>query len=81
MGKQTHTCHACGGCIEDEEPLQIQNQRTGNVWHSHAKDECRRAPVPDSYAATARMMKEIFDDDDPDFDWDRWKDDMKEGDL
>lgn len=36
-------------------------------------------PPPGSWAETARMMAQAFPDDD--FDWDRWKDEMKEGDL
>lgn len=36
-------------------------------------------PEIGTYAYTARMMAEICPvDDDPDF-WDRWKDEMKEG--
>lgn len=31
-------------------------------------------PPPGTYAFTARMMAEVF----PDFDWDAWKDEMKE---
>lgn len=34
-------------------------------------------PMPGTWADTARLMAEI----DPDFDWDAWKDEMKESDL
>lgn len=36
-----------------------------------------REPPAGSWAATARMMASL----DPDFDWDSWKDEMKERDL
>ena len=36
-------------------------------------------PPPGSWAETARMMAQMFPDDG--FDWDAWKDQMKEGDL
>jgi hypothetical protein len=38
---------------------------------------CVEEPPPGSWADVARMMHEI----DPDFDWDAWKDEMKDRDL
>lgn len=72
------TCYVCDKPL-DSAREEIVNHRTGTVWSKHI--DCRDEPVPDSYAATARMMAEICPvEDDPDF-WDRWKDDMKERDL
>lgn len=42
-----------------------------------AAEAARREPPVGSWAATARLMASIGGDDD--FDWDRWKDEMKEG--
>lgn len=71
-------CYVCDKPIEGE-PCEVLNHRTGNVWHHHAECNPGAVPVPDSYAATARFMASLDPDDD--FDWDRWKDEMKEGDL
>lgn len=80
MSEQTHTCHACGDVIDDGAPVPVTNQRTGNTWFSHPNDQCLTAPVPDSYAHTAREMARLCPvEGDPDF-WDRWKDEMKDRD-
>lgn len=41
------------------------------------RDEENVGPEPGTYAYTARLMAEIF----PGYDWDQWKDEMKEADL
>lgn len=42
----------------------------------HAPEPASAEPAPWTWAATARMMAQSFPDDG--FDWDRWKDEMKE---
>ena len=44
---------------------------------SEPTEKIRHEPPIGSWAATARIMAEIF----PDEDWDAWKDQMKEGDF
>ena len=36
-----------------------------------------KGPLPGTWAYTARAMAEVF----PDFDWDAWKDEMKDREL
>ena len=43
----------------------------------HPKGQCKKQPVPGTYAFTACILAEMF----PDFDWDEWKDEAKERDL
>jgi hypothetical protein len=69
------TCYVCDKVIEGT-PATVENCRTGAVWNSHA-DCC--GPTPDSYAATARMMAGLGGNDG--FDWDQWKDEMKDGEF
>jgi hypothetical protein len=51
-----------------------------DVWYQNAapKTKAPKGPPPGSWAATARMMAQ---GDDSGFDWDRWKDEMKERDM
>ena len=57
-----------------------------DVWYQNGSPagECKgdggslSGPPPGSWAATARMMAQ---NDDSGFDWDRWKDEMKERDI
>jgi len=70
------TCYVCDELIE-ETPSTVENCRTGAIWNHH--EACQPGPTPDSYAATARMMASLGGDDG--FDWDQWKDEMKERDF
>ncbi len=51
-----------------------------DVWYQNEspKTKAPKGPPPGSWAATARMMAQ---GDDSGFDWDRWKDEMKERDM
>jgi hypothetical protein len=64
------TCYVCSEPIEGE-AVESENCRTGNVWYSH--EDCPYGPTPDSYAFTARLMADMY----PDEDWDAWKEEMK----
>lgn len=64
-------CRACDAAdAREEEAFAAEIART-NQERSPARPE----PPPGSYAETARAMAELF----PDFDWDAWKDEMKDG--
>jgi|GEM_PF-5926192 len=73
---------------EDEARARYEDERYANRYDSPAaftlREEPRPAapepqepmgPPPGTWAATARMMAAS----DPDYDWDAWKDEMKEG--
>jgi len=74
---------ASGG---DQEELYQQNLARLNKedaefmadWNKTGEPKETRGPAPGSWAATARMMAQ---GDDSGFDWDRWKDEMKERDM
>ena len=70
-------CEAHQGCTLCEREFGVP--ASAEVYEY--KDNWARAeamlPPPGSYAETARAMADIF----PDFDWDAWKDEMKEGAL
>lgn len=52
--------------MEDKNNKNKQEETLANIPNTK--------PPLGTYAATARMMAEIF----PDFDWDAWKDEMKD---
>ena len=61
------TCTDCGAPLDKD----------GKPLPEH-KPKSSLEPPPGSWAAVARMMAQ---DDDSGFDWDRWKDEMKERDM
>jgi len=70
---------------EDEVRARYEDERHANNYDAHASYKTRPAtnpepteqigPPPGSWSETARLMAQT----DPDFDWDSWKDEMKEG--
>ena len=67
---------------EQERTLAERRKKYGkpvqsDVWYQNEapKTKVPKGPPPGSWAATARMMAQ---GDDSGFDWDRWKDEMKD---
>ena len=59
-------CEGCPVCKPDDNNPEPTKDEDGRI-----------SPPLGSYAATAREMAKLF----PDFDWDNWKDEMKEGEF
>jgi len=69
-------CREYTGCTLCEREFGIPACLETTYQDNWARAEAM-LPPPGSYAETARAMADIF----PDFDWDAWKDEMKEGAL
>lgn len=71
-------CREYTGCTLCEREFGIPAHAEAEYQDNWAKAEALLAgPQPGTYAYTARIMADIC----PDFDWDAWKDEMKEGAL
>ena len=68
-----------GSDIDNWEDEQVFRDGQEEMRQDEAREEAadRNEPPAGSWAATARVMASLGGDDD--FDWDQWKDDMKEG--
>lgn len=72
--------HMAGRCVPaEEEPLVLEVEEDMIVERReyNVPPPPPNLPPPGSWAETARFMASI----DPDFDWDRWKDEMKDREM